>query len=110
MIRRGFLTIVLAHALVVAAFDGSGDGSGEDDRCSPPNPRPELLGGSIDVAGFMEPRCHLACIESVRDKILNKRRVNSKLRTKMHFYCFKTECFFSSFSFFTDIFRGRNYY
>jgi hypothetical protein len=62
--------LLAAHAALLFAVGedemGSGDGSGSGDRCRIPDPLPEPLGGGIDTAGDLEPRCHLACIEKVR--------------------------------------------
>ena len=80
MARQILLLAVLAHAALVSAAEedssgmGSGEecrgssgmGSGDGCRCIPPDPRPEPLGGAVNSAGDMEPRCHLACIERVR--------------------------------------------
>ena len=60
--------IVLVHALLFAltrAGGQSGEGSGEE--CRAPDPRPEPLGGQVDLEGFQEPRCYLGCVENVCD-------------------------------------------
>lgn len=59
-------TQLALHRLTTAEEDGEGSGSGNDQEdCLEPNPLPEALGDSQQVAGDMQPRCHLACIENV---------------------------------------------
>ena len=81
MARQILLLALLAHAALVSAAeeDSSGMGSGDENRCIRPDPRPKPLGGAVDTAGNLEPRCHLACIERVCTFFVPARTENFQL-------------------------------